>query len=225
MSRSGKFLFVCALIIGGGYAACQILYPTLYLRYKLTVNISDHGVIKSGSGVIEISYSLGTDIFEYAGPSGAYGVMHGNAITVDLGKDGVVFVINRAATPPPHVAGEPFRPLTTLADLPLVVSGFGAGARKSSVMKRDVLAVQNSPHAPVEVPAWAMPAMVRFQNLEDPRSIEELEAVSSEDTRRSGIHFTSATLELTDEPLTAIPADWPDWLKNGVPGQLSYRLR
>ena len=214
MSRFGKFLFVCAFIIGGGYAACQILYPTLYLRYKLTVNISDHGAIKTGSGVIEISYSLGTDIFEYAGPSGAYGVMHGNAITVDLGKDGLVFVINRRAGWPPGYRG---KPSATLWDLPLVVSGLGGGLRKSSVMKRDVPAAQSLLRTPVDVPAWAMPAMVRFRNIDDPRSVELLIASDLSESLGEGVHFDSATLELTDEPITPTPADWPGWLKSGDP--------
>jgi len=219
MNPLPKFIFVCALLIFGGYAACETLYPTLYLRYKLTVNIRDRGELKTGSGVIEVRYDIVPDGFVWmGGGTRVSGSVRGNAVTVDLGRDGLVFVLNVNDTR--HwKSGDPIPP--NLVELPLVALGLGASVF-SSELKRAVLQAQAMPRKPVRVPATEMPLMVRFGSDSVPSTIRPVSAAYLEQDLGESIHFESATLELTDEPLSGIPANWPEWLKKGDPREIIF---
>jgi hypothetical protein len=56
MKRPPKFLVVCAAIAVGLYAAYLVIFPTVYLRYRLTLDVDVDGVARTGSGVVEIAY-------------------------------------------------------------------------------------------------------------------------------------------------------------------------
>lgn len=51
-----KFLVVCAAIAGGLHLAYFAIFPTAYLRYRLTLDVDVDGVTRTGSGVVEITY-------------------------------------------------------------------------------------------------------------------------------------------------------------------------
>jgi hypothetical protein len=91
-----KFAVVCAVIVLGGYAVCSAIYPTLYLRYRLTVDVDVDGVTHTGSGVVEISYVTRPQLSEIDGMYDP-GHLHGYAITVDLGERGLLFVVDRGS--------------------------------------------------------------------------------------------------------------------------------
>jgi hypothetical protein len=50
-----KFLVVCAAICAALYVAYLAVFPTDYLRYRLTLDVDVDGVTRSGSGVVEIA--------------------------------------------------------------------------------------------------------------------------------------------------------------------------
>jgi hypothetical protein len=84
MKLLAKILAVCALIFGG-YAACAILYPTIDIRYRLTLDVDVYGVQHTDSGVVEIRFDTkAAALRDYVtgGAQGLVGGMHGNAITV-----------------------------------------------------------------------------------------------------------------------------------------------
>ena len=56
MKRPPKLLVVCAAITVGLYAAYLALFPTVYLRYRLTLDVEVDRIIRTGSGVLEIAY-------------------------------------------------------------------------------------------------------------------------------------------------------------------------
>jgi hypothetical protein len=56
MKRPPKFLVVCAAIVVGLYVAYLVFFPTVYLRYRLTLDVDVDGVTRTGSGVVETAY-------------------------------------------------------------------------------------------------------------------------------------------------------------------------
>src|ERR1700722_3368819 len=94
MKRSPKFLVVCAAIAVGLYLAYPLIFPTAYLRYRLTLDVDVSGVMRTGSGVVEIAYQPVPDwLVNIGGGSHFTSEMRGYAITVDLGERGLLFVV------------------------------------------------------------------------------------------------------------------------------------
>jgi hypothetical protein len=96
MKRPPKFLAVCATIALAFYVAYTVIFPTVYLRYRLTLDVDVDGVMRRGSGVVEIAYQPLQDWLVNIS-QGAYfvGEMSGGyAITVDLGERGLLFGVN-----------------------------------------------------------------------------------------------------------------------------------
>lgn len=56
--------------------------------------------------------------------------------------------------------------------------------------------------------------MVRFTNINDPNSGEEVDPRNLATTMGPGVHLASVTFELTHDPVTPIPRIWPAWLKS-----------
>ena len=95
MKRPSKFFVVCAAIVAGLYVACLVFFPTVYLRYRLTLDVDVDGVTRTGSGVVEIAYQPLPDwLVNIGGGSHFGGEMRGYAITVDLGERGLLFVVD-----------------------------------------------------------------------------------------------------------------------------------
>jgi hypothetical protein len=95
MKRPPKFLAVCVTIAVGLYVAYTVILPTVYLRYRLTLDVDVDGVMRRGSGVVEIAYQPLPDWLVHIS-QGAYfvGEMRGYAITVNLGERGLLFVVD-----------------------------------------------------------------------------------------------------------------------------------
>lgn len=162
--------------------------------------------------MVEIDYKIFPDLNIEGGIDA--GTMRGNAVSVDLGQDGLVFVIDRLPGERSSRGGRIVS--ASLSELPLIIYGL-PGQAKPSVLKKAVLEAQQEPHGPADVPAEMMPMLVHFKNIDDPRTIEGLYAPDLEEILGPDVRFVSATLEMTDEPLSAVPASWPDWLKQGNP--------
>ena len=121
MKRAAKLLVVCAAIVGGLYVAYVVAFPTAYLRYRLTLNVDVDGVTRTGSGVVEIPYSLAPDAFASLPGNTFYGDIRGSAITVDLGARGLLFVVNEYPALADLATGKSlFSNAANLSQLPLV---------------------------------------------------------------------------------------------------------
>lgn len=62
-----KSLVVCAPICAALYVAHLVVFPTDYLRYRLTLDVDVDGVTRSGSGVVEIAYQGRRRVFPVPG--------------------------------------------------------------------------------------------------------------------------------------------------------------
>jgi hypothetical protein len=210
-----KFLVVCALILGAPWAACEITYPNIYVRYRLTVEVDDGGQVRTGSGVVEIKYPIFPDILIAGGAF--HGVLRGNAITVDLGHKGLIFLVNSTSVAlalKPHSNTDGFRDHSEdLWALPLAAYGFPDGGMPS-YMKPVLRKLQRESHE-VSIPMEMTPMIVRFRDINDPSSIEEVDPTDLAATFGSGVKLKRATVQITGDPVTPAPSSWPDWLVQG----------
>src|SRR5579863_7425071 len=99
-----KPLAIIAVLFCAAYVAASVIHQNFRVRYRLTVEVQDGDQVKSGSGVIEVSYDIYPDDFVYFGQ--AVPKPSGYAITIDLGKKGLLFVTfaNADRTPDQRIA-------------------------------------------------------------------------------------------------------------------------
>lgn len=221
MSTFRSTLLIVALFILGLVTACEMAHPVRTLRYELTLNVMDHGVVKSGHGVVEFAYPSRYELFQAQGGYLSPVEMTGHPITVDLGPDGLLFVINRNSEKTymrtsPKEMGEQHYAFPNLAGLPIVLYRLRANDWRRS--REDIIdALEQEPREVIDVPVRYLPALMRFRNIAFANSIEEIDPDNLADTFGPGVYLESATLQLTDDPVTPAPEIWPDWLKNPDP--------
>ena len=208
-----KILVVCLLIIGGGYAACSILYPTIEIRCRLSLYVDIDGVQRVGSGVIEIEYDTAA-AFERSivtgGAQGLVGFMRGNAITVDLAERGLLLVVNTE----PCVDGpgpQNPREAWSLSDLPLRL--FYMGPHPNVEGNAFLRAAQNQSGVQ-NVPLEKLPLLIRLGNVQDHNSAQRVDPFDLAATFGLGVKLVRSTLEVTGDPITPAPSNWPSWLKD-----------
>lgn len=220
MKRLPKFLASCAFVfvgiilclVVGGYIAWQIFYPTIDIRYRLTLDVDVNGVRHTGSGVVEIEYNTSATLLRRVvtgAAQGLVGFMHGDAITVDLGDRGLLFVVNNA---PCFNSGTPriFVKARNLSNLPLALHESGA-SRPSQSETAFLRGVQHQTDI-VGVLPEQLPMLIRFRDIQDRGSAQ---AVDPRDLARafgSGVKLVEATLQVTSDSITPTPSSWPSWL-------------
>jgi hypothetical protein len=207
VKRGAKLLAVCAAIVAGLYVAYVLAFPTAYLRYRLTLNVDVDGVAQTGSGVVEIPYSFAPDAFASLPGSQFYGDMRGYAITVDLGARGQLFVVNELpALADPATGKSLFPNAANLSQLPLVTFKISAGlpSRRASEIRN----LQDS-NKSVDIPPQQLPMIVRFRNMSNCNSIEEVNPVDLAATLGPGVSIKRVTLTITDDPISSTPTTWP----------------
>jgi hypothetical protein len=215
MKRFAKFLAVCALIVGGVYLAYLVILPTATLRYRPTVDVDVDGVTRTGSGVVEISYQPLPDSFVGAfGGSHFRGDMRGYAITIDLGERGLLFVVNAwpmlAKPGTGGNGGALFPGAANLASLPLVAYGLPQTGLPSHMM--GLVRELSQKAGSVDVPPEKLPMLVRFRDTNNPLSNEELDPRDLAAALGAGVRLARARLELTNDPVSPMPRNWPKWL-------------
>lgn len=201
MKRGAKLLVVCAAIVGGLYVAYLVAFPTAYLRYRLTLNVDVDGVTQTGSGVVEIPYSFAPDVFASLPGSQFYGDMRGYAITVDLGARGLLFVVNSLPSLADPATGKTLFPnAADLSQLPLVAFKISAAS--------EIRNLQDS-NKSIDIPSQRLPMIVRFGNINNCSSIEEVNPVDLAATLGPGVSIKRVTLTITDDPISSTPTTWP----------------
>lgn len=225
MKRPPKFLVVCAVIVGGLYLSYLVIFPTAYLRYRLTLDVDVDGVTRTGSGVVEIAYPGMPDWLSKIGQGAHFtGEMHGSAITVDLGERGLLFVVDAyPADPKTRLIAGP--PATRLRFLPFAAYGLsGSGSYDPSSGSAAVRELQTK-KGPVDIPVNKLPMLVRFRNIDDGDTIEELDPRNLAAAYGPGVRLVRARFEFTTDPVSPMPKVWPKWLAGehprgfGFPGQ------
>lgn len=146
-------------------------------RYRLTVHVEVDGELKSGSGVIQVAMT----------PSPSDGpptTVDGEAVVLDLGPRGMLFVLLSGAdnSGAADITRRTFMPTT----------GGGEAANKALSKARSRVELQPS----------ELPALVTFKDIGDPQTIVHVRPDDLASAFGPGVRFVSATIELTDDPVT-----------------------
>jgi hypothetical protein len=177
--------FLAVLVIA--YAALHFSYPAGFWRYRLTLEVETPEGTKTGSSVYQIGVSTGMKIGD---SSGAGMFAKGEALQVDLGARGVLFAL---MTKDQSVDYNGY----------LVFKAFPYPGSKtgplSGVATPEGLKYYASLRAKSNVPQSQLPSLVRFRDLNNPKSVELVDANDLAKSFGVGVTLKSATIEMVDQ--------------------------
>ena len=186
-------------------------------RYRVTVTVDDDGVRHSGSSVWSNRLSAG-------GPATPYsGRFRGEAVTVDLGEKGKLFalLIGRTAEGELDKGAAQMMPERLFGDVGRAAQG-ESPLHKSRI--EDLRAIANCTGAEraLECGGDVCPLLVRFADIRDPGSVEEVNPRALPNAFGPGVSLHSIIVEITDEPFTAGVAEnfpwWDDYYSGSLDG-------
>jgi hypothetical protein len=214
--------------LGWGYF--QINYPTCTFRYKLTAEVMTPEGVKSGSSVIEVSYSSTNPI-----PNpGRWRLdrLSGEAVFIDLdgGKNLFVTLGN-------YESGRPSRGWTlpypgghlntqnqsddkfdyskmngAISALWLPIKFYKLGRTPGQEREMAKRASKMRGASPIDVPLINLPTVVTFNNLKDPSSIQVVDVKNSSKTLGNGYEIKRVSIELTNDDITRRIKNVLPWL-------------
>lgn len=216
----GGFL---ALAIFAGFAIvvlvyCLLAFPTIHVRYRLTVEVQDGDQIKTGTGVIDVSYGIQPDSFVDLGGRDVSTPVDGYAVTVDLGKKGLLFVTfeNAERTPVQQIEfnHDVFCVIDDIGCLPFAAYGKAVQTRGMSYsQEKSALNRLRRQSGPREVPLATLPRLARFRSINDPDTFVSVSPYNLSAAFGPGVSLKRVVLQLTNDPITPLPQIWPQWLK------------
>lgn len=181
-----RSLIVAALLAG----LCGCNSPPRAARYRFVVEIDDNGRIARGSSVQEERCAF-HDGYIRMGNAFDCGE-RGEAVVVDLGAKGLLFVLLNPDPSRPRVSGSPWGLLEEAHQKLYDPGGLSAAAFDRMAASRDIASFA----------AEQMPMMVRFRDVGDPKSVELVDPAHLDASFGPGIEFSKATVAITDDPVT-----------------------
>jgi hypothetical protein len=186
----------------------------IHIRYRLTVEVQDGDQIKTGSSVIEASYSIQPDYLS-AYPN-TYARIDGYAPTVDLGEKGMLFLTFSNAMRSTEGQAERnkqvFCPFTDIGCLPFAAyhkSGKSNDSGEKQALLRELLR-QSGPR---EVPFIVLPELARFVDADGQHELVQVSPYDLAASFGPGVQLKRVILQLTNASTTPQPQVWPRWLK------------
>jgi hypothetical protein len=202
--RTFRIIMPCILaVIGGSIAWYKISYPTYTYRYRLTIAVEVGGQTKTASSVIEVR-DVTQPMFGSAPPVVPH--VHGDAVFLNLGAKGNVVAL---------LGCDPDGSQDCIGTLVNEVFG--------------VAGVENFPQLETlrgrrELTGGFVPTLVTFGDLNDPKTARVVPRDHFEQVFGSGVHFKSAWIEMTRDPVTrGIEKTFPWWGRPGRPSLEAYR--
>lgn len=194
-----KIILVLMVLLFGTYGCYKVSMPSVTIHYKLTLTVDDNGRQYAGSSVVEVFKQDTTKVFgnSFGGFGGSY---KGEAVAVDMGEKGVLFALLRSRKS---------------IDYPLyiLVNAFKQYFNGLSVVD-DMRALKATrPHEKTELAFEDIPMLVRFRDINDPKTVELVEPDDMEKYFGKGVKLVSARLEVTDEPVTKLIEEWLPWIR------------
>ncbi|KRR22285.1 hypothetical protein [Bradyrhizobium retamae] len=189
MKLLGIAIATILIPIGAAILAYQVAYPSVTLRYRLTLEVEVDGQPKFGSGVIEVTYSKQPQIA--AQHELAIGC-RGEAVVLDLGSRGTLFALLREDTD--SRSGPEW----------IVLRAFNfPGGSLPSPVEEGIKQVQHV-SGKRELPLDSLPMLVRFRDINDPKTVERVHPQNLVERFGPGARLVRATLEIVppSDPLT-----------------------
>lgn len=196
-------------VVRAAAVACGVLAlvgcnsPPRVVRYRLTIEIEDSGVIRTGSVVQEEHCTFNDGLLKGLGSAVDCGAK-GEALVVDLGEKGLLFaVLKRDEANPASL--EPFGLLVDARRDILDKIGL-----TSSAMARIAKASGST-----EIGLNKLPLLVRFRDLNDPKTVERIDPRDLATSFGLEVGLKRATIEVIHDPLTTGIEKRLSWLVGG----------
>jgi hypothetical protein len=190
---------VIAAIVLAGYFGFHVTHPSATIRYRLTLTVDTPEGIKTGSGVIQVTYAKAVRIL---GSSAEITIgVKGEAVVVDLGKRGLLFALLKAGKEPRSAPDW------------IVLKAFGfKGGALGSPPDANIARLQTL-HGKKQLSSQELPLLVRFRDIHDPTSVERVDPDNLAASFGPGVRLADATIEITDDPVTNGIEKRLPWLK------------
>jgi hypothetical protein len=193
-------------------------YP-VHVRYRLIVEVQDGDQVRTGSSVIDVAYSIQPDQTVNLGGRNTHPTPVGYAPTVDLGEKGLLFLTFANAPSGAEYHDGRNRnqqiscPLDDIGCLPFAAY-FQAGTDigLSYNQQKEALHQVLRQSGPRDVPFVTLPKLVRFREINDPQTLMRVSPYDLAKSFGPGVELKRVILELTDDPVTSPPKNWPQWL-------------
>jgi hypothetical protein len=183
-----KTLGVVLAIIAGLYAAYVYAYPSATIRYRLTLTVAADGAEHTGSGVIQVTY--GKNVRLLVGGAEIYIQIKGEAVAVDIPGRGTLFAALHAGAS--RRSNPEWFVLNTFG-----FPGGGLGRPVESGLNR-----LRTLTGRVELAPGDLPLLVRFRDIDDPKTVERIDPESLAATFGRGVSLKQQTIEITRDPVT-----------------------
>lgn len=212
---------IIVLILAGIMAWWHIYYPSGTWRYKMTVTVETPEGLKTGSAVREI-YAYSHPPLLGVSRDAFFEVKKGEAVVVDLGARGVLFVLMSIGGGGGQALHVPFHAFSS--PCPKAPSIGRCDIRYFSALKNSGKALLKPRH---------YPGMVHFKNIADPKSVERVtEMQQCKDSEKpsensycvkhdnfakffgEGVALGSIEVEMTQENITPKVNAFLPWLKS-----------
>jgi hypothetical protein len=215
--------------LGWGYF--QINYPTCTFRYKLTAEVMTPAGLKSGSSVIEVSYSSKSPI-----PNpGRWrdDKLNGEAVYVDLGQGKNLFVLltsnesNRIKTDRDgYGGGRDNTYLGSLRAITLPLAAYKLESRPGSEQLMQQQISNISANDQREIPPENFPTLITFKDIKDINSVSIVEPGQINLQFGAGFSLSTISVEVTNKPITHQIDNVLSWLEHERPkdGSLNWNL-
>jgi hypothetical protein len=210
MKVLGSALIVMVIAgVLGVIALDRYVFPSYIHRYRLTIELDDAGQVRSGSGVIQVTW-IGQPKFGEAPPW--YSKIKGQAVFVDLQTRGAVLAVLAGGYPAGHVSVNPDVAALRAFAYELMPDKSPASQGVSTISPEALDALGRA-RAKKELGPTGLPRMVWLSNIDDPRSARLIDLRDLGGTIDPKLRFRRAEIELTDEPVTTDLSSHLPWLK------------
>ena len=177
-----KWLGIVAALVAFVPVAYGVAYPSLTLRYRLTLEAEVDGKPKTGSGVIEVTYSKQP---EFASGRDRVSSHRGQAIVLDLDERGTLFALLQAGSDSRSI------PETIV----LRAFNFDGGAFPGPTVEEGFKKLRQL-SGKRELPLTSLPLLVRFRDLNDPKTVERVSPLNIGERFGPNAKLVRATLEI-----------------------------
>jgi hypothetical protein len=185
-----------AVLLALSWGYIQINYPTCVFRYKLTAEVMTPDGLKSGSSVIEVSYS------NFASLSGVPNLVLkvvGEANYIDLGSGKNLFILLTNRISGRNLFQDYERPQGALDALTLPLKIFNLKWHIGNQRALNAQLPSARAKGRVLVPFESSPTLVVFGDLNQPDTVEVVQPASLSKILGSGYELKSVVIEITDE--------------------------
>ena len=205
-----KWLAIIAALVALPPIAYGLAYPTLTLRYRLTLEAEIDGKPKTGSGVIEVIYSKQP---EFASGRDRVSSHRGEAVVLDLGDRGTLFALLQAGSDSRSIP----------ESIILRAFNFDGGAFPGPTVEEGFKKLRQL-SGKRELPLMSLPLLVRFRDLNDPMTVEKVDPLDIRKSFGDGARLVRATLEIV--PMGIWPLNWfgmtGEPITTGIENRLSW---